>query len=308
MTVDYSVVVATFRRPDSLRGVLDGLAHQSHRPSRVVVADNDPDGSARSVVDAVRWLSVDYLPLGSNLGPAGGWARAVDHIATSGDRGEWLVVMDDDDPIHDREVLKLHLGHAAEQQPDVAGVGLRGAELDRRRVRLRGMRPVTDGCVDVDYLASSGAPAYRWTAIDTIGFFDDWLFFGFEDLDLGLRLRNEGWRIVCCPLDSLHHVASTNPVRTAWREYFKARALVRICRHHLDRRAVAVAGGRSLLGGLAIAVARRDLGLAAARALGVLDGLSERAPRRRYLPSANPPKTTSSPRPRPDFRETEKRS
>ncbi len=51
MTV--SVCICTFRRPEGLRRLLEGLARQSDAPPfNLVVVDNDPDHSARPVVES----------------------------------------------------------------------------------------------------------------------------------------------------------------------------------------------------------------------------------------------------------------
>ena len=49
-----SVCIATYRRTDRLRAVLDDLAQQTLRPDEVVVVDNDAGASARTVVDQFR--------------------------------------------------------------------------------------------------------------------------------------------------------------------------------------------------------------------------------------------------------------
>src|SRR5688500_15128670 len=45
----YAAVIVTFRRPDSLRMVINALIQQTHTPTMVVVADNDPEGLAEVV-------------------------------------------------------------------------------------------------------------------------------------------------------------------------------------------------------------------------------------------------------------------
>jgi rhamnopyranosyl-N-acetylglucosaminyl-diphospho-decaprenol beta-1,3/1,4-galactofuranosyltransferase len=111
--------------------------------------------------------------------------------------------------------------------------------------------------VSADYLASGGLPLYRWEVIDDVGFFDADLFFGYEDLDLGLRLRERGYRLLVVRLDDLHVVQDTAPTRVAWREYYKTRALVTVCRRHLGPSALLVALIRSVgLGAMAGRVRR----------------------------------------------------
>jgi GT2 family glycosyltransferase len=290
----YAAIIATFRRPESLRGVLEGLARQTHPPALVVVADNDPDASARGVVDAFAATTsteVVYVEVGDNRGPAGGWAAAARTAEAHEARGDWLVVMDDDDGVSEPSLMATHMRHASEhaQGARVAAVGLRGAVVRKPSGRLMGAS--RDEPSNVDYLASNGAPAYRWQAVADVGFFDAALFFGFEDLDLGLRLRAAGWSLVAHPLPHLHEVASTSPVRVAWREYYKTRSLVVIGRRHVGVMFTFVFLARSvLLGGCVLAVRERSLGLAVARLQGAYDAMRGRLGVRRFDPSSNPAK------------------
>lgn len=295
---DYAAVVVTFRRPESLRTVLDGLAAQTLPPVLVVVADNDPDGSARAVVSAfARSTSfpVEYILVGENLGPAGGWAQAAAAASIHVERGDWLVVVDDDDAISEPEVMATHLRNAVEHTRSssrVGAVGLRGAHL--RRITARLVPASTTEATEAGYLASNGAPAYLWQALDEVGFFDPALFFGFEDLDLGVRMTAAGWISVSHPLPGLHHVANTSSTRVAWREYYKMRSIVTIARRNLGVRWALVHILRSaVLGGARLAVRQRSLELAQARLWGAWDGWLGRPGAHRYFPALNPAKMSS---------------
>jgi GT2 family glycosyltransferase len=299
----YSAVIATYRRPDSLRVVLDSLTAQTIPPALIVVADNDPDRSAAPVVDAVRAgcsIPTTYLALGRNAGPAGGWAQAAASVQEHAARGTWLLVIDDDDRLGHTQVVERLLS-GARHVPDpsrCAAVGLRGAALRRGSGRLVRREGPEGMPLDVDYLASGGAPLYRWDALEEVGFFDERLFFGFEDLDEGLRLRKAGWSLWAIPLPSIHHVADTSPIRTPWREYYKTRALTTITRRHLPLSAMLFLVVRTVvLGSLRLAMQGRRSGLARARVAGWIDGMRGQLGPRRYDPSTNPPKLQARPRP-----------
>lgn len=290
----YSAAIVTFRRPASLALVVDGLRHQEHLPTMVVVADNDPLRSAEQTVaelSASCPFELAYLPVGSNLGPAGGWARAVDHLGGCSARGEWVAVFDDDDPITHPQVMRRLAARAAAVPSEVAGVGLRGARLRRWSASLHRVDPTGATGPGADYLASGGAPLYRWSAIEEVGFFDPDLFFGFEDLELGIRLRRRGLRLLVEDLGGLQPVADTAATRTAWREYFKTRALVAVCRRHLGTFPLSLTLLRALvLGTPRLLLAGGGLGLVRARWRGARDGLVGALGPGSAAPSANPSK------------------
>ena len=130
---------------------------------------------------------------------------------------------------------------------------------------------------------------------DTCGGFDAGLFFGFEDLDLGLRLRAAGERLIVIELGSLHQVADTAANRSPWREYYKARALTTIARRHLGRVATACTVARLGGGGLFLAVRERHgLQLLRARLRGIAHAFSGVRGPGPYRPSINPAKSPSA--------------
>jgi len=147
----------------------------------------------------------------------------------------------------------------------------------------------------VDYLASGGAPLYRWAAVEMVGFFDADLFFGFEDLELGLRLRAHGLRLVVCSLDGMHEVADTAGERTPWREYFKTRALIVVCRRHLGLTPLVLTSIRALVLAAPLLYVRGGASLVRARWSGALDGLRGSLGPRDRAPVANPAKPPSRP-------------
>jgi len=289
---NYTAVIATFKRPDALRTTLQRLAEQSHRPTLVVVADNDAGRSAERIVSSESLgLNACYIAATENLGPAGAWARAATLARGRDDRGDWLMVLDDDDPITHPEVMERLTRVACAASPEVAAVGLRGAVLDRRWATLHRVSGPDGIAIPVDYLASAGLPLYRWSVLDVLGFFDERLFFGFEDLDLGLRLRARGFRLLAVPMDAIQVVQDTSSVRTPWREYYKTRALVVIGRRHLGRTARGMTLLRAAaLGSIRIAIQQRDPTLTVARWRGARDGLRGHLGPGPYVPVTNPAK------------------
>jgi GT2 family glycosyltransferase len=286
MSSGYCAVVVTFRRPESLLITLHSLMGQHPRPNFVVVADNDPGRSAEAVIAGQDWpVPVIELAMPRNLGPAGGWGAAVRCARERPDRGEWMLVLDDDDPIGQPEVLGDMLKIPV--APEVGALGLRGAVVTRP---LGLLRRVSGRATPVDYLAGNGLPLYRWQALETTGGFDESLFFGFEDLDLGLRLRAAGWSLVAVELDAGPTVADTAPGRIPWREYYKARALVVVARRHLGPSVTALTVLRLGLGAVRLLFRARGEQLARARIKGVVDGLRGQLGVRRYDPEGNPAK------------------
>lgn len=295
----YSAVVATFERAAELLVSIRAMVAQSAPPAVIVVVDNSPDAGAGGTVQMALDAAVAgsrsrlvYVPTESNLGPAGGWAVGAQHISNDPDRGEWVMLIDDDDPLDETGVVETLLAVAARAPSNVVGVGHRGAVASRRTGLLQRVRPAPGATSEVDYLAGGGSPIYRWSAIDRWGFVDAALFFGFEDLDLGLRFRSQGLHLLAYQSPSGFEVADTSGRRTAWREYFKMRALVVVCRRHLGRTALAATLARAALFGAArLLLQPNGWAFVAARWAGVNDGLRDRLGPAGRAPTENPSKS-----------------
>ena len=90
-----SICIATYRRPERLRSLLDDLLLQECRPSEIVVVDNDAAGSARPVVDAVV-AARPPIPIHYAVQPARNIALTRNRtVELSG--GEWIAFIDDDE-------------------------------------------------------------------------------------------------------------------------------------------------------------------------------------------------------------------
>ena len=208
------VVVPTYNRADLLRGCLEHLARQDV-PHTAIVVDN---GSADGTVEMVRaeFPDVVVIALPENLG----FGRAVNRGAAAGD-GDAVVLINNDVDVCDgflRELVKpledAHVGM-------VAGVLLRpdGVLVDAAGVVIDG------GLGGYGYLVGDpvtwlddppaglmgpcgGAAAYRRSAFDAAGGFDEELFAYSEDLDLALRLLAAGWGCAFAPAARGVHLGS----------------------------------------------------------------------------------------------------
>jgi glycosyltransferase involved in cell wall biosynthesis len=194
-------LLITYRRPAELAQTLARLATQSRRLDRLVVVDNHPTPENRELVRAAAaaGTAADYVGAPENLGPAGGIAlgvRAIDQFAADQD---WIVLLDDDNPPATSSLLEdlEAFGERIRRQDSSTGaVGLVGARFDPRAGRLRRVpdTELVDG-VAVDYVGGGQFPFYRVEAVRAVGNFREDLFFGFDDLEYGLRLRAAGYAV-----------------------------------------------------------------------------------------------------------------
>jgi glycosyltransferase involved in cell wall biosynthesis len=94
MSVEFSVIIPTFRRPRELREAIDSVLAQSEVTVEIVVVDDSPEGSAREVVER---LNDPRLTLLINPNPSGGFPSVVRNLGWPRAKGDFIHFLDDDD-------------------------------------------------------------------------------------------------------------------------------------------------------------------------------------------------------------------
>jgi len=211
---------------------------------RLVVVDNAPDAANADVVAAAA-TPTWYVPAPENLGPAGGLALGMGLLLDELDDDDWILTLDDDDPPGDAALLAELFAFAQERREhdrNTGGVGLSGTRFDDRRGRI--VRVPDDelhGPVPVDSIAGNQYPIYRCAAVRQVGPLRPELFFGFEELEFGLRLGRAGWSLYGHGPrwhagrragGRLGHTATPSRAldEPTWRRYYSLRNLIYILR------------------------------------------------------------------------------
>ena len=264
-------VLVTYRRPEALTQTLAAIGRQNRAVDGLVVVDNGSDCHARAAAAAVGAM---YIDAHGNQGPAGGIALGMQHILRIAADEDWLVLFDDDDPPRTDEILEQlwNFGQVQCRSDSRTGaVGLVGARYDARRGVTRRVRDEElDGPVPVDYIGGGQFPMFRCVALKRAGVFDRRLFFGFDDLEHGLRLRRAGYSLYAdgdlwlverrlnkrTGLDKSR--LRTPRDAAAWRRYYSVRNTGLIAREYASpATAVFVALGGGAKGVMALVRARR---------------------------------------------------
>ena len=192
---------AHVRPPDDLERSLESLAARPDALDELVVVDNDchgVGGDRRALPRPARPHLVRVV--GDEPGRGGGTvAGAAEMMRRAGD-DDWIGFLDDDDPVPVPDLVHR-------PGPQRRSHAARRPERRRRRAARRPARPVepAGSCRSrrrhdaVDHLHGNPVPCYRVGALRQVGPFDAELFFGFEELELGLRLRREGSTLTPTP-------------------------------------------------------------------------------------------------------------
>ncbi len=275
-------VAVTYRRPAVLAATLEAFGRQTRPPDSIVVVDNGADDAVEDLVAGSD--GVAYVPMADNSGPAGAIARGMSVVLESAGDDDWVLLIDDDDPPRFPSAVADVVAVARAAPADVAAVGLTGARYRRRTGRLLRVPDdeLTD-LTDVDYIGNGMCPLYRIAALRAVGVFDPALFFHFEELDFGLRLRAGGWRLVLARDVTLRTRSATGRLglgprarvarrSTAWRTYYAARNEVLVARRHGALTAPFVVTARLVAGGAVHALRSRTIEGVPPRVHGLVDG------------------------------------
>jgi len=244
---------------DTLR-CLEALRRLDYPELGVVVVDNgslDDSVERLSVLMDAGGLDARLIPVGENLGFAGGVNRGLERVLEDGAAYAWIL---NNDAVPDLDAL-TRLVERAEADPRCALVGSTVVSLDgwylqaagggrysrwTGRALRHGEGMVFDpdrlpaGPLDFVYGASVLA---RVEAVHEIGPMDEAFFVYSEEVDWALRALKAGWRLAYAPDSVVRHAegASTDEARP-FRDYHGVRGqLLLIRKHHPWRLPVALA-------------------------------------------------------------------
>ena len=219
------LVVVTYRSSDVLTGFLDSLTRSSLAPGEVVVVDNSPTKVSLPKKGSLQAVSVIHRPDNPGYGTA---ANA--GVAALSDSCDWVVVCNPDILV-DKDTLQLLLDEAeSHDSAGSLGPAIRNDDgslyPSARALPSLGIG-IGHGLLGVVWPGNPWTRAYRgdyessstretgWLsgsflllrreAWEAVGGFDEKYFMFFEDVDLGWRLQQHGYRNLYVPSATAIH-------------------------------------------------------------------------------------------------------
>lgn len=196
--MDLSVIVPTYNQAPLLRECLRTLQQQTLSPEtyEIVVVD---DGSTDETPEVIRRAGgrVRGIRPGANRGRS-----AARNAGVAQARGD-LIVFVDSDVVVRPDFLSWHLQM---HQRHGAGILSRGPVVLVPNVRSAAGARVPRVAASPAYLDTANAGVER-DALQRVGGFDEGFpGYGWEDVDLGMRLKRLGVRRVFCPQAAVFHI------------------------------------------------------------------------------------------------------
>lgn len=95
--------MSTYKRPEFLRKQVEGILAQTFTDFEIVISDNDMDGSGGKALEGISDSRLRYAVNSSNLG----MVKSFNHSLSKA-RGEFVVMITDDDPVYPDMLETLH--------------------------------------------------------------------------------------------------------------------------------------------------------------------------------------------------------
>jgi GT2 family glycosyltransferase len=243
-----SVLIPTWNNASELVDCLESLRRLDYPKSRleVLVFDNgSTDGTASRVraaygrMRAEGWGRLDLVESPENLGAFGGRAAAFPSLGAA---AEFVLSLDDDvelepdalaalvDAMADSTVGVVGARIVYHDAPDEVASG--AGYLDRLTGTFRERIPAAR--TECDFVSSCGCLIRRVT-MDRIGGFEGDYFTSHGDVDLCLKAKAAGFRVLWEPAAVIRHKVARGGTRTPERVYYGYRNKLLLLRRHLPR-------------------------------------------------------------------------
>lgn len=244
--MNYSAFIITYKRPQILKNTIEVLLRQTMPPRKILIVDNDPDNSAKEIANDFPDSIISHFSIGSNSGPAGGAYWGLKNLFEEG--WEWVLWVDDDDPPSATNQIEtiFNIIKKYDNSDNIGIIGASGVLYNYVTCRINRIPDNNlDGILEVDMIAGNQFPIVHRRVFEEGILPDPNLFFGFEDLEFGLRIKRKFKLLVdggeILRLRKLYKKYGSNQksskkrnLQHLWREYYSVRTISYILRNNKD--------------------------------------------------------------------------
>jgi len=238
----FAAFIMTYERSDILEGTIQKLLQQTVPPIEILIVDNSATDSTESLIKALDISNVSYYKVGYNSGPAGAAYYGLKILAEKG--YDWIYWGDDDDPPLFNTTFDTLL-QIAQTAPKCGTVGTVGHFFDFRKGIIKRVEDEvllnSTGLLAIDHIGGNQSRIVNGKLIREFQLYPDKdLFFGFEDLDIDLKIKKAGYHLYVDKELYLKHRKHSGRInftsnqrekpllKSYWREYYSTRSLLYI--------------------------------------------------------------------------------
>lgn len=189
--------IMTYERESILENTIQTIFSQSVSPEKILIVDNSFSNKTELLIAQLNNPKLTYHKVGYNSGPAGAAAIGLKILATQG--YDWIYWGDDDDPPVFNDTFEILLKTAAADNK-CGCVGVVGQFFNRNTgfvKRVPDEQLQTSGILEVDTIAGNMSKIVSGKMIlEKMIFPEEKLFFGMEELDFDIKIRNSGYKLL----------------------------------------------------------------------------------------------------------------
>jgi GT2 family glycosyltransferase len=219
-------VIVSYRRHTEIRHCLRDLARQSTEvPFEIVLVLQDYPAHVAEQLEAE---VSDAVPVTVFQSDRGLGVHAARNVGIERSRGDIVAFVDDDVRVEENWITTLWDAYA---DPSVGGVGGFVEHPGNRQISIRVLRPMLglsshryridwggfhalpwsshpSSDQDADWLSGCNM-SFRRVALEQVGGFDEgYGTYGYDDVDIGFRVRQAGWRLISSRRLTVRHFPS----------------------------------------------------------------------------------------------------
>ncbi len=190
----FAAFIMTFERPAILLENIACLTRQTFPPEMILIVDNSAGDETKIAIGALDDTRIKYHKVGYNSGPAGASAIGLKILADLG--YDWIYWGDDDDPPPFDDTLERILKIPGELKEEKIGLlGFRGCKFNQRTFTMEKiLNHEYQKITEVDCISGGASMIVNSQVVKEGVLPDEKLFFGFEELDFALSVKDKGYK------------------------------------------------------------------------------------------------------------------
>lgn len=196
--IRFAAFVMTYERPEVLLKTIHNLREQTFPPELILIVDNSISRSTEILLNKYQFSNLDYFRVGYNSGPAGASKIGLENLTVLG--YDWIYWGDDDDPPRDNSVFEHLFQGIKELQDNGEKLGIfggKGGHFNKFSGKIQSLsNKELKACkfVEVDSVPGGHTLLVNSEVIKAGALPDEKLFFGFEEFDFCLQVKNKGFK------------------------------------------------------------------------------------------------------------------
>lgn len=193
--MNYAAFIITYERAKILENTIRSIFNQTLPPREILIVDNSESDDTRKLIENLNDPRIKYLRVGYNSGPSGGAYYGLKEMAKTD--YEWYYWVDDDNPPEEKDLIEQIFGILPKIDIDKCGqIGKIGSYFNKysgELIRLKD-EELKNEIIEVHGIGGGQCKIISAKVAKEGILPDKKLFFGFEDLDIDIKIAKSGYK------------------------------------------------------------------------------------------------------------------